>query len=46
MSIHIGTVMNGNPHIQNLRSVSLAGLSSVTTIFLGACSRFDAEVPN
>jgi cobalt-zinc-cadmium resistance protein CzcA len=33
VSIPIEIVMNGIPHIQNLRSVSLAGLSSVTMIF-------------
>ena len=33
MSIPIEIVMNGIPHLQNLRSVSLAGLSSVTMIF-------------
>ena len=33
VSIPIEIVMNGIPHLQNLRSVSLAGLSSVTMIF-------------
>jgi heavy metal efflux system protein len=33
VSIPIEIVMNGIPHVQNLRSVSLAGLSSVTMIF-------------
>jgi len=33
ISIPIEIVMNGIPHLQNLRSVSLAGLSSVTMIF-------------
>jgi len=33
VSIPIEIVMNGIPHLSNLRSVSLAGLSSVTMIF-------------
>src|SRR6201987_6343894 len=33
VSIPIEIVMNGIPHLTNLRSVSLAGLSSVTMIF-------------
>src|SRR5580658_6882184 len=33
VSIPIEIVMNGIPHLQNLRSVSLSGLSSVTMIF-------------
>ena len=33
VSLPIEIVMNGIPHLQNLRSVSLAGLSSVTMIF-------------
>jgi cobalt-zinc-cadmium resistance protein CzcA len=33
VSIPFEIVMNGIPHLQNLRSVSLAGLSSVTMIF-------------
>ena len=33
VSIPIEIVMNGIPHLQKLRSVSLAGLSSVTMIF-------------
>ena len=33
VSIPIEIVMNGIPHLQHLRSVSLAGLSSVTMIF-------------
>ncbi len=33
VSIPVEIVMNGIPHLQNLRSVSLAGLSSVTMIF-------------
>ena len=33
VSIPIEIVMNGIPHLQNLRSVSLAGLSSVNMIF-------------
>src|SRR5580692_14832 len=33
VSIPIEIIMNGIPHLQNLRSVSLAGLSSVTMIF-------------
>src|ERR1700693_5695613 len=33
VSIPIEIVMNGIPHLQNLRSVSLAGLSSVTMVF-------------
>ena len=33
VSIPIEIAMNGIPHLQNLRSVSLAGLSSVTMIF-------------
>jgi heavy metal efflux system protein len=33
VSIPIENVMNGVPHMSNLRSVSLAGLSSVTMIF-------------
>jgi cobalt-zinc-cadmium resistance protein CzcA len=33
VSIPLEIVMNGIPHLQNLRSVSLAGLSSVTMIF-------------
>ena len=33
VTIPIEIVMNGIPHLQNLRSVSLAGLSSVTMIF-------------
>src|SRR5215468_8768164 len=33
VSIPIEIVMNGLPHLTNLRSVSLAGLSSVTLIF-------------
>jgi cobalt-zinc-cadmium resistance protein CzcA len=33
VSVPIEIVMNGIPHLQNLRSVSLAGLSSVTMIF-------------
>jgi cobalt-zinc-cadmium resistance protein CzcA len=33
VSIPIEIVMNGIPHLQDLRSVSLAGLSSVTMIF-------------
>src|SRR5690348_8389789 len=33
VSIPIEIVMNGIPHLTNLRSVSLAGLSSITMIF-------------
>src|SRR6202451_2736789 len=33
VSIPVEIAMNGIPHLQNLRSVSLAGLSSVTMIF-------------
>src|SRR5713226_871165 len=33
VSIPLEIVMNGIPHMTNLRSVSLAGLSSVTMIF-------------
>jgi cobalt-zinc-cadmium resistance protein CzcA len=33
VSIPIEIVMNGIPHLSNLRSVSLAGLSSITMIF-------------
>src|SRR6202795_3424868 len=33
VSIPIEIIMNGVPHLQSLRSVSLAGLSSVTMIF-------------
>jgi len=33
VSIPIEIVMNGIPHLQNLRSVSLAGLSSVNMVF-------------
>jgi cobalt-zinc-cadmium resistance protein CzcA len=33
VSIPIEIIMNGIPHLSNLRSVSLAGLSSVTMIF-------------
>ncbi|HEY3743701.1 MAG TPA: CusA/CzcA family heavy metal efflux RND transporter, partial [Bryobacteraceae bacterium] len=33
VSIPIEITMNGIPHLQNLRSVSLAGLSSVTMVF-------------
>jgi cobalt-zinc-cadmium resistance protein CzcA len=33
VSIPIEIVMNGIPHLQDLRSVSLAGLSSITMIF-------------
>src|SRR5262252_2158595 len=33
VSIPVEIVMNGIPHLQSLRSVSLAGLSSVTMIF-------------